>query len=216
MSKPNVAFAAASATLALLIPLSGCGSGDGTSSIAPNVTLPTPTPSTSASATPTATPSPTATPTPSPTPSGPVTATGQFQDLIFTLTTPKRTYAVGEMVPLTFTVQNTGGKEVTFSSTSPYFAAAEVTDANGGYVSLFDNRTESRSRLTVIHTLVVPAGQTQTFSMEWGTQSNNTMPFDQTAPGNYSIRGYLFAYDANGESHNHADFETAPLTITVQ
>lgn len=53
----------------------------------------------------TATVLPVASPSPS---DGPVSATGRYQDLVFSVTAPKRVYARGETIPLTMTVQNTG------------------------------------------------------------------------------------------------------------
>ena len=204
MNKLALPLVAGLAVAASLFLLAGCGSGGGTSpsmSISPPLVVTTPSPS------------PTPTPSPSPTPDGPVSATGRYQDLVFTVTAPKRVYAHGEVVPLTFTVQNTGTTDA-FSDYvfHRYLFDGEVKTPDGQtFLSTLVNRAGGGGNLTSGR-IVYQAGQTITYQTEWyqtGTQS-------LAMPGMYRVRAYMTVDNLNGNPVSVYTLGTDFLDIVVQ
>ncbi len=196
-SKRRFAFgtvAGAAAVLGALLLLGGCGSGGGTS------------------------PAPNPTPTPIPTPDTSVTTTRQFPGGNLSLTIPKRVYVVGEVVPMTITVQNTGTESLSDASTIPYYTNCTVRatdDRYGGIIDSFDESTgeSTKSRqwepAPPLYPRSIAVGETRTFSLRW----NQTYRPDlgkQVPPGTYYLRAQVgFHYT---DYWNGISFSDVPLT----
>ncbi len=180
----------------------GCGSGGGTSPIPPNYALPT------------------TTPTPTPT-DGPETTRGSYQDLHVTFTVPKHNYAVGEVVPMTFTVQNKGTTNATFQNVSNTFVDTAIRTPDGKNVSAVSSTevtdTIKPARLTQVYTLVLAAGQTRTFFLQWDQTAKFFTPDGnptQTAPGTYVLTGEITPSDLNGSPT--PELPAPPILITIR
>ena len=148
--------------------------------------------------------------------SGPVSATGRYADLRFAVSAPKRTYAVGETIPLTFTVQNTGAADETVLH---YFT---VTD---GAVSLPNGLQVARLNQGAVfpgivldkpYTLRFPAGQTQSFPMQWNQQTSVGQGGTQAPPGVYRIRAYVDVDNLSGRTVPLGTLGTDDLTVEIK
>ena len=179
----------ASAFAGLVVVLGGCGSGGSSSNRGSSLSS-----SSKGSVIADATLSP------SPTPDGPVSTSRSYGNLIFTLTAPKRVYAVSETVPLTFTVQNTGTTDAssifTFNATD-----GEVTTQNGEAITPLFN--PGPFNLGNAHTgplqLVYPAGQTVSFTLRWTQNQKGYAQADkQVTPGIYRIRAFVAVDNLDG------------------
>lgn len=185
--------------------LAGCGGGGGNGN--PTVEIP----KSVLPASPSPAPSPTVAPV-----TGAVSATGRYQDLVFTLTAPKQVYGRGENVPLTFTVQN-GSQEAVFNYSNlagaPY--NGDILDADGNFV---------RGRIIYGFAgaddggggpkLRIAAGKTETYTMKWDqlNQSHNA----QVLPGVYRIRGFIDAISSDPAVPNGDLLSTDYLEVTVK
>ena len=164
-------------------------------------------------------PTPTPTPTPSPIPTdGAVSATGRYQDLVFTVTAPKGNYIQGEPVPLTFTVQNNSTQEAVFqySTLAPEPCNGTVYSSDGNIVRThiiygFPGASDPGN----YQYLRIPAGQTSTFDMPWN-QKNQSLN-EQVPAGTYRIKAYIDQIGLDPAGLPHGDVLTTDyLNITVQ
>lgn len=146
---------------------------------------------------------------------GPVTSVSRtFQTLAFSLETPKSVYKVGEAVPLTLTVQNTGTQAVTVTYGDTVNSAFAVQQ-NGA-----DVYVSNLGGIEAINTISIDPGASKQFTFSWA-QTNNVDPNNvmQVASGQYSLIGWLPAGGVNGTSvsveQSRAELASNPLIITI-
>ena len=156
-------------------------------------------------------------------PDGSISTTRKYGDLVFTLTAPKRVYALRETVPLTFTVQNTGTTDAssTYTHSGPNLLAdAIVRTPSGRIVTFLGNYFGGANIYT--GTLVYKAGETQTYPMTW-RQNDNGGPYvegavgpPQAAAGTYKIRASVSANELNGQNVGFETLGTESLEIEIR
>ena len=193
---------AATAVVGTLLMLGGCGSGGGTS--------------------------PTSNPTPTPitTPDTSVTTTRQFPGGVLSFTLQKRTYAVGEVVPMTITVQNTGTEPISGVSSSPYYTLCTVRttdDRYGNIVNFFDESSSTTTKggraeksrqepAPILYPRSIAAGETRTFSLLWNQMYRADLG-KQVPPGTYYLRAELGIPYTN--YWNGISYREIPLTDSI-
>ncbi len=190
--------------VALTAGLAGCGSGGGTNNAYTN-----PTPSASTTIT---------------NADGSISTTRSVGNLVFTLTAPKRVYALRETVPLTFTVQNTGATD----ASSEYYYGGPARFANGtvqtssGRIATYLPLIYGQTANITQGTLVYAAGETKTFSLDW-YQNDNEGEYNQgetgpprAAAGTYKIRAYVKVDNLNGRKVSDFALGVEPLEIEVR
>ena len=145
-----------------------------------------------------------------------VSATGRYQDLIFTLSADKKVYTNSEFVPLTLTVQNTG----TTSASSIVYdnpADGEVTTQSGENISPLVDEPFTTGQVRVPHPVVYPAGQTVSFPLQWRQQKKVGNQADgQAAPGTYRIRAFIAVDNLDGVAVPTHALGTDYLEVEIQ
>ena len=147
-------------------------------------------------------------------PNGPVVSTPrQFDNLVFTLSVPKATYAKGEQVPLTFTVKNVG---------------TQTLAVGLGACDWFDTKVITGSRLLWqksvgsgcgghVQPLSIAPGETKTFNYSWLQIDQQGI---QVPTGQYSIKSWfqpMSPADPNPSPEKQEANEFAnPIQITLQ
>lgn len=144
--------------------------------------------------------------------SGPVTTTGQYQSLLFTLTAPKRVYGRSEGVALTFNVKNTGARPVEAALQQSTLLAV----LQNGRIVWNDPGGGGGGILTS----VFAPGETKTYNVVWpgrdngGNRESLGVP---VSPGKYSIRVYLAAVGGiDGTIVDLGKLSAAPLEVEVR
>ncbi len=197
-------FSAGLAVSAALLLVAGCGSGGGTDTLTPGYVAVT---------------------------TSPGAATGRYQDIVFAAITPKRVFARGEVVPITFTVQNAGIRDATFgfytTSTQPQItvlpADGTISTETGQLVRLL-SRTDPISTAVVVdtpRTITLAPGQSQTLTLQWNQISSEDSSagtgFAQVAPGVYKIRPNVSVNSLSGVDLPAGLLGTTlPLEIEIQ
>lgn len=145
---------------------------------------------------------------------GSVTTTGQYQTLRFTLTAPKRVYARGEAVTLTFTVKNTGTQTATL--VSPRFSALLTVGQNNQMI--WRQAPGGGGGINLSFTLL--PGETKVFNPSWLQVSNGgnvTHPETPVSSGRYLVKAYLDSISVDGASVNdEQQLSAAPLEVEVK
>ena len=156
------------------------------------------------------------TPDSSPSANEPVSATGRYQNLIFTLSADKKVYTDGEFVPLILSVQNTG--DIDASSIIYYNPAdGEVTTQSGKMISPLIDEPFTTGQLRVPHPIVYPAGQTVSFPLLWRQQKKVGDRADgQAVPGTYRIRAFIAVDNLDGAAVPTHALGTDYLEVIVQ
>ena len=147
---------------------------------------------------------------------GLVSATGRFQDLVFTATAPKRIYAVGENVPLTLTVENQGSAD--HYSLVSYFnrtVDAIVYAENGedlGTIVFPPNGAGG----PVDVPLVYEAGKSRSFSLTWHQSTFLPNQREPLPRGTYRLRLFIGVDNLDGSPTPEHALGTDDLEIIIQ
>ena len=151
----------------------------------------------------------------SPQTSGPVSATGRYAHLRFSATAPKRTYAVGEPIPLTFTVQNTGTTEENILLYRGALNGA-VSLPNGLQVATLNQSAVYPGNIVPLQSMAFPPGETKTFAQRWDQQTAADQGGTQAPLGKYRIRVYFDVDTLSGRTVPAGDLGTDNLTIEIK
>ena len=124
-------------------------------------------------------------------------ATGRFENFLFIVTAPKRVYAVGEVVPMTFTVVNTTQQDITYN----FFVAppdGQVSTLREGFITALIERhvvSGDLSGLPPLQPFFYAAGETKSFALQWDQKrfiyDHGVVRKEQVPRGVYLIDTFL-------------------------
>ena len=142
---------------------------------------------------------------------GPVTSTPTTSDsLVFTISVPHGNYARGTVVPVTFTVFNTGAQAANFEVAT---CADFVVQINQGTQEVWTG--PSGGCVAITHPLSIAAGATKTYNVTWNQVDSLG---NALTTGTYTILAKLTPDTLNGISLTGAQISTFvsnPISVTI-
>jgi hypothetical protein len=137
-----------------------------------------------------------------------VTSTGQYQSLQISLTTRSISRG-GEMVPMTFKVENIGTRTVFVTSGEPE-ADAQVRQGD----ALIWQWSFGKEFPSILNGLSIEPGQSKTYALNWNQKDNEG---NQVSPGSYTVNAWFNADSVAGVKVTpQSDLATQPISIVIQ
>jgi hypothetical protein len=143
---------------------------------------------------------------------GPVTSTPTTSNgLVFTISTPQKTYTRGAAVPVTFTIANTETQaaNLTFAACTEF-----QVQVHQGMQQIWTGPDLGCGGIT--RSILIEAGATKTYTVTW--DQKDSVSGSVVPPGTYTLTAKFTPAILNGtvlESPQLASFTSNPISITI-